>query len=325
MKYFLGIDLGGTNMAIGIVDGKTQIVASHSVPTRSYRSFEEVVKDMALTVKDTLQRAGLKETDIDYVGIGVPSTIDPKTKKLLYANNLGWKNRDLITEFKKHWDIDVFVGNDADCAALGEAMSGEAKQYDSVLVITIGTGVGGGMILNKRIFIGGDGTGFEPGHLIIKEGGTLCTCGAKGCLEAYASTTALIRQTIDQMLSCPNSLMWEVTSGDLNHVSGYTAFQAAKRGDEAALQVIDTFLEYLSAGLSSLIAVFRPQIIIIGGGISKQGEYLLAPLREKTDIKSAGTGIMKPVPIFQARFGNDAGIIGAALLGEHSDKAENYK
>ena len=315
MKYFLGIDLGGTNIATGVVDENAKIVVQQSVPTRGQRSFEEVVEDMAKAAKDTLAQAKLTNNDIEYVGIGVPSTIDPDTQNLLYANNLGWKNKDLITEFKKYWDVDVRVGNDADCAALGEAVSDDAKQYDSVLMVTIGTGVGGGMIINKKIFTGGDGTGFEPGHLIIKDGGTLCTCGAKGCLEAYASVTALNRQTIDQMLSCPDSLMWQMTSGDLNKVSGRTSFNAAKEGDEAALQVVDGFLEYLSAGLSSLIAVFRPQVIIIGGGISKEGEYLLKPLREKTNIKSAGTGIIRPVPILQARLCNDAGIIGAALLG----------
>ena len=315
MKYYLGIDLGGTNIAIGIVDENAQIVEQHSVPTRSQRSFEAIVEDMALSAKETLAQANLTEDNVDYVGIGVPSTIDPNTQNLLFANNLGWKNKDLISEFKKHWNIDVRVGNDADCAALGEAMSKDAIQYDSVLMVTIGTGVGGGMIINKKIFTGGDGTGFEPGHLIIKDGGTLCTCGAKGCLEAYASVTALKRQTIDQMFSCPDSLMWQMTGGDLNKVSGRTSFNAAKEGDEAALQVVDGFLEYLSAGLSSLIAVFRPQVIIIGGGISKEGEYLLKPLREKTNIKSAGTGIIRPVPILQARLCNDAGIIGAALLG----------
>jgi len=314
MKHFLGIDLGGTNIAIGIVNDNSQIIARHSVKTLSQRSFEEIVEDMAKSAKAALAKANLKATDIEYVGIGVPSTIDPATQRLLYANNLGWKNKDLIAEFKKHWNITVLVANDADCAALGEALSDDAKQYNSVLVVTIGTGVGGGMILNKQIFTGGDGTGFEPGHLIIKDGGALCTCGAKGCLEAYASATALIRQSIDQMLSCSESLMWQLTAGDLNKVNGRTAFDAAKKGDTAALQVVDDFLEYLASGLSSLIAVFRPQIIIIGGGISKEGEYLIAPLQEKTNIKSAGTGILRPVPITQAKLFNDAGIIGAALL-----------
>lgn len=316
MNYYLGIDLGGTNIAVGVIDENYKFVARHSVPTLARRPFEAVIKDMAEAAKEVLRMAGLNETDISYVGIGAPSTIDPNNGHIVFANNLGWKDADLVGEFKKHWDIPVKIANDADCAALGEAYAGAAKEFDNVLMLTLGTGVGGSFIIDKKIYLGGNGYGCEPGHTTLVYNGVTCTCGRKGCLEAYASVTALIRQTIEMMASYPTSLMYEICGNDIRRVNGKTSFDAAKRGDEAGLRVVENYVSYLAAGISSMITAFRPGVVILGGGVSNQGDYLIDPVRRLIRETSYASELMEPPEILKAELGNDAGIIGAALLGK---------
>lgn len=316
MSYYLGIDLGGTNIVAGVVDDQYNIIQKAAGPTLLKRSFEEIVANMAALAKEALDKAGLTEKDINYVGVGVPSSINPADKTVVFANNLGWKNADFIGEFQKTWNIPVFLANDADSAALGEAVAGAAKEYDSILMITLGTGVGGGIVLDNKLFLGGDGYGIEPGHTLLVQGGFPCTCGRFGCLEAYASVTALIRETIDMMSVYPHSLMWEECGHDLNKVNGRTAFDAAKRNDEAGLMVVKQYIEYLGQGLSSMVTMLRPQAIIVGGGVSNEGEYLLEPLRNIIGTTMYAHDILPPPAVIKAKLGNDAGIIGAALLGK---------
>lgn len=316
MKYYMGIDLGGTNIATGVIDENYQFVAKHSVSTLGRRSFEAVVKDMAAAALEVLNRAGLKESDMEYVGIGVPSTVDPKNGHVVFANNLGWKDMDVAGEFRKNWNIPVKVANDADCAALGEAYAGAAKDFDNVLMLTLGTGVGGSFIIDKKIYLGGNGYGCEPGHMTLVYNGVPCTCGRKGCLEAYASVTALIRETIEMMASYPASLMYEMCGNDISRVDGRTAFEASKKGDEAALRVVENYVSYLSAGISSLVTAFRPGVVILGGGVSNQGEYLLDPVRRLVHETCYASDLIEPPDVLHAKLGNDAGIIGAALLGK---------
>ena len=315
MKYYLGIDLGGTNIATGIIDENYQFVARHSVPTKGTRPFEVVVRDIAAAARAVLEKAGLTEKDIDYVGMGAPSTIEPGTQRIVFANNLGWKKADLVGEFQKHWDIPVHIANDADCAALAESIAGSAKDYDNVLMLTLGTGVGGSFVMNKKIYLGGNGYGCEPGHSILVYNGVRCTCGRRGCLEAYASVTALIRETIEMMAACPTSLMCELCGGNMSRVNGRTAFDAAKQGDEAALEVVHNYVEYLSAGIGSLVTAYRPSVVILVGGLSNEGEYLLGPVRRRVSETVYASDLMDPPAILMATLGNDAGIIGAALLG----------
>jgi glucokinase len=219
---------------------------------------------------------------------------------------------DLTGEFKKHWDIPVY--NDADCAALAESMEGP-EAGKNVLVITIGTGFGGGLIMNGRIFKGGDNSGFEPGHSVLVFEGERCTCGLRGCAEAYTSVTALIRQTREKMETHRDSLMWQECGGDLEKADGKTSFNAAKKGDAAANEVVKDYIEYVAAGIANLVTLFRPQVVIIGGAISAEGDYLLEPLRKSAENRIYATGILSMPPLQKARLGNDAGIIGAALLG----------
>lgn len=314
MSYYVGIDLGGTNIATGIVDAEGNLVMKHSAPTDTAKSFEELVAEIAETAKQVMSMSKLSEEKIVGLGMGTPSCINPKTGLLVNANNLGWLNVPLKEELQKHFAFPVYIQNDASCAALGEAVKGAAAEYKDVLMITLGTGVGGGIILNGKIFNGCDNMGAEIGHTKLVYNGYPCTCGQNGCFESYASATALIRQTREAAKMYPESLINRLAQTDGNKVDAKLPFDAAKLGDETACKVVETYIEYLAAGLSTLITIFRPQAIIIGGGISNQGEDLLSPLREKI-IQNTFAAKQIGIPeLLCAKLGNDAGIIGAAML-----------
>ncbi|MBQ6539627.1 MAG: ROK family protein [Oscillospiraceae bacterium] len=315
MRYFIGVDLGGTNIAVGVVNEVGELLGKYSVPTNPSRGFMSVVKDMADACIVVAEKVGLTLDDITSIGVGVPGAVDTRENSVVLAVNLDWRGVPLGDELNKYLDKPVYLGNDADCAALGEIFSGCAKGCSSAVMITIGTGIGGGIIMNKKIFSGCDGRGTEPGHYFMIFGGDTCGCGKKGCFEAYASCTALIRQTKRSMLDNPSSKMWDVCNKNIDTVNGRTAFDAAKLGDEAALAVVDQFITYLAAGTAGLVNIFRPDIVIIGGGVSNEGPYLLDPLNEKLLTLGYGTDLMPYPKAVKATLGNDAGIIGAALLG----------
>lgn len=314
MKYYVGIDLGGTNIAAGITDENGNMIAKYSTKTSPQKTFEELVGDIAETAYQTIDAAGLAASDISALGMGTPSCINPKTGLLVNANNLNWRGVPLYHEMKKHFDIPVYIHNDAACAALGEAFKGAAAEYDSAVMVTLGTGVGSGIILNKKIFNGCDEMGAEIGHTKLVYNGLACTCGQKGCFEAYASATALIRQAKNAAKDDRGSMMNELCGGNLSLMNAKIPFDAAKRGDLTAKSVLEKYIDYLAAGLSSVIALFRPQAIIIGGGISAEGDYLIQPLKKRLfDCTFSAEQIDIP-EIAAARLGNDAGIIGAAML-----------
>ncbi len=314
--YYLGVDVGGTNIVGGIVDDNNQIIATSDTPTKADRSAEEIIKDIVKVAKETLAKANLSEKDIPYLGLGVPSTINQQNNHLVFANNLGWKDFDLISEIHKYWDIEVVLANDADCAALGEYYAGLGKNYNSVLFITLGTGVGGGFVLDNKLYTGGDGYGFEPGHASIIADGTRCTCGKKGCLEAYASVTALNRQAREAMQNDKDSLMWEKCKGDDKNINGKIIFDSAKEGDKTANEVVDKYIHYLAIGIGNFITILRPEAVIIGGGVADAGERLFAPLIKELPEVVFSSDIIGVPPILHATLGNDAGIIGAALLNK---------
>lgn len=314
MGYYVGIDLGGTNIAAGVVDEQGNILKKHRNKTNPRLLFPELVADIARTAYEVVELAGMGMKDISSVGLGTPSLINPRTNLLVNANNLGWRNVPLPEELGKHFDLPLYIRNDADCAALGEVMAGAARDYDDALMITLGTGLGGGIILNKRIFNGSDHMGAELGHTKLVFGGVRCTCGQYGCVESYASATALIRQAREALEACPESLMGALCGGDPAKMDARIPFAAAKQGDAAAAGVVDRYISYLAAGLSTFIVIFRPQAIIIGGGISNEGEALLKPLNEKMFQCTYAAAEIGIPPAIQARLGNDAGIIGAALL-----------
>ena len=315
MKHYLGIDLGGTDIKAGVVREDYTVAVRHSIPTLPERSAIEVIADMAAAGKAALEMAGLSEADVTYVGIGVPGMIDCNTRHIINANNLDWKDVDLIGIFRDLWEIPVLLANDADVAALAEVLAGAAKGYDDAIMLTLGTGIGGGLVFNRQVYTGGDGYGTEPGHIIIVAGGEQCTCGLRGCFEAYASVTGLIRDTIRAMAESPDSIMCKLCDGDVSRVDGRTPFEAAKLGDAAGKRVVDSYIGYLATGIVSIINLLRPQAIIVGGGVSNAGDALFIPLREAVASSTWDPDVTGVTPVLRAALGNDAGMIGAALLG----------
>lgn len=307
--YYIGIDLGGTNIAAGIVDENRKIICNDSKPTLSTRHYSEIVKDMADLCNELIEKAGLTVSDISGIGIGSPGTIDNKNGVVVYANNLGWYDIPLAAELKKYIDVPINIENDANAAAYGEFVEC-GGDVDSFVAITLGTGVGGGVIIDRKIYRGFNGAGGELGHTVLIHGGEPCTCGNDGCWEAYASVTALIRQTKAAIASHPESLMAKDEK-----VSGRTAFNAAKAGDKAGLEVVDKYIEYVASGITNIINIFQPNILVIGGGISKEGDYLLNPIKEYAKKHSYCKAVAQ-TDIRIASLMNDAGIIGAALACE---------
>ena len=317
MKYSIGVDLGGTNIAVGIVDETYQIVKKGSVPTLAQRGPEAIIHDMAELCKKLVAECGITLADIAGAGIASPGTVNPKTGIVEYANNIKFSNFPLVKLFSAEMGIPedaVKIGNDANLAALGEAVAGAAKGSSSSVMITLGTGVGGGVILGGTVLTGCAFGGAELGHMVIEYNGRPCSCGRKGCFEAYCSATALIRMTKEKMDACPDTIMHAMCAEDGGRVSGRTAFAAMKKGDRAAAEVVDAYISYLACGVTSLVNIFQPEVFTIGGGISGEKDYLLLPLKEKVakEIYSADNSLKTDLKI--AELGNDAGIIGAAAF-----------
>ncbi len=308
--YYLGVDLGGTNIAVGLVTEDGKIIASDSTPTLAEREYPAIVADMAEVCKKVVADAGVDMSEVASIGIGSPGSIDSENGVVLYANNLKFNQAPIAAELKKHIDLPVNIENDANAAAYGEYIA-NGNGADDFVFITLGTGVGGGIIIDKKLYKGFNGIGGELGHITLVHNGKMCSCGNPGCWEAYASVTALISQTKEAIEKNPDSLMAKIAEEN-GEVSGRTAFNAAKAGDAAGQAVVDQYRDYVASGLVSIINIFQPERIVIGGGISREGEYLLAPIREYCD-KYGYNKILKKADIQVATLYNDAGIIGAAL------------
>lgn len=273
---YIGIDLGGTNIAAGIVREDGKIVVQSSVPTLSQRPTDEIVKDMVFLSKQLIKDAELELNDIEAVGIGCPGTINFETGEVIYSNNIKMEHYMLAKEFQKYLNLPVKIDNDANCAAMGEYIV-SGNNVPIFMFITLGTGVGSGLILNGKVFRGFNGAASEAGHITLVSGGEPCTCGKRGCWETYASVTALIRQTKVAMEKNPESLMHEIAKAE-GKISGRTSFDAAKQGDKAAQAVVKQYAQYVADGIVSVENVLQPDIISVGGGISREGEYLLQPV-----------------------------------------------
>ncbi len=313
-QYRLAIDMGGTDIKTGVVDDQFRIIKRHVIPTGPERPFEVVVADMARAAKDVAEMCGLTFKDFPCVGVGVPSCINPHSGLLVFANNTNWRNAPLREELRKHIPLPVYIGNDANCAVVGEAMAGAARGKKDVLMITLGTGLGGGLILDGKLYLGADGMGMEPGHTILVHDGIECTCGLKGCLESYGSVVALIRQAQEAMAQHPESCLHKDMAANGGKLNGKVIFDCAIAGDETAQQVVDQFLEYVANGIGSLVNLFRPEIVLIGGGICDAGDYLMNPLNEKIPKYTFASDIIGSPPAIRATLGNAAGTIGAACL-----------
>ena len=314
--YRLGIDLGGTNIATGVVDENFKIIGSGKVKTNAPRPAEEIVDDMVKSALMAVKDANLTINDIDSIGVGTPGSVVQTTGVVTYSNNLGFYNLPLAEMLEKKLGKKVYIENDANAATYGEYIAGAGKGAENFVAITLGTGVGGGIIIGGKIYSGSNFAGGELGHTVIQMNGEACTCGRNGCFEAYASATALIRQTKQAMIKFPESKMWEICNKDINNVSGRTAFDGARSGDEAAIGVVNDYINYLSVGIANIINTFQPDVLCVGGGISNEGEYLMAPVRKLVKGENYARNMEKNTEIKAATLGNDAGIIGAAYLGE---------
>lgn len=315
--YNIGIDLGGTNIAIGVVDENYKIVLKDKVPTRTERPTSEIIDDMANLCASLVERLGITFDDIGYAGIAAPGSIDPVNGVVRYANNINMTDYPIADELKKRIPLKkVYVENDANAAALAEAKAGAGKGLNDVIMITLGTGVGGGIVIGGKLYSGFNYAGAELGHTVIEAGGRPCTCGRKGCFEAYSSATGLINMTKEKLQETKDTIMWEMVNGDIENTSGRTAFDASRKGDKAGQEVVDMYIGYLACGLTNMINIFQPEVLCIGGGVCGEGDYLLNPLKEL--IKANVYGYERQernTELKIAELGNDAGIIGAALLG----------
>jgi len=314
--YYIGIDLGGTNIAVGLVNEEGKILHKDSVPTLRERPYQEIIKDMAMLTLKVIKDADVSIDQVKSIGVGSPGTPNCKDGILIYNNNLNFRNVPIRSEIQKYIDLPVYLDNDANCAALAESVAGAAKGANTSVTITLGTGIGGGVVIDGKIYSGFNYAGGELGHTVLMMDGEPCTCGRKGCWEAYASATALIRQARKAAEANPDSLINKLVGGDLSKIDAKIPFDAAKQEDKTGEMVVQQYIRYIAEGLINMINIFMPEVLVIGGGVCKEGEYLLKPLRE---LIKQGVYSKEDIPqteLRTAQMGNDAGIIGAAMLGK---------
>lgn len=312
--YLIGIDVGGMSIKGGIVDRYNgKIIEQYAIPTNKYSAEYSISEDIAKVIDFLIVKTGIKFEQIVGIGIGQPGSIDSERGIIRYSNNIALENVPVVEELQKKYEVPIYINNDANCAALGEYVFGAGRGYKDIVFVTLGTGVGSGIIIDGKLFEGRSCAGAEAGHMVIVVGGEKCNCGRRGCWEAYASATALIRQTKAAMDANPDSLMHKIAEEE-GKVSGKTAFRAAKVGDAAGQKVVDTYINYISEGLINMANIFRPDAILIGGGISKEKEYLTKPLQKLMDGDAFGGKYNPKVIVKTASLQNDAGILGAAAL-----------
>ena len=314
MKYYVGIDLGGTNIVAGVVDENYNIVAKASTKTNCPRPAKEIADDMAKMALQAVENAKLKIDDIEWIGVGTPGIANSSTGIIEYSNNLGFENTPMVKYIQETINKPVFIENDANAAAYGEFVAGAAKGANNAVCITLGTGVGGGIIVDGKIYAGSNFAGAEIGHTVIEVDGAQCSCGRKGCFEAYSSATGLIRMSKEAMAENPDSVMNKLAQ-ERGKVNARTAFDAMREGDSVAKAVVDKYIKYLAAGITNAINIFQPDILCIGGGVCNEGDPLLLPVKALVKEEVYTRNSSKNTEIVIAKLGNDAGIIGAAFLG----------
>lgn len=318
--YRIGIDLGGTNIAAAIVNNEFRIVKKMSVPTGAERDASLIMDDMAALCRSICSEAGIDFSEIEAIGIASPGVADHNKGVVVYSCNLPFRRFPICAELSKRLGIDsIHVENDANAAAWGEAVAGAARGTQNSVMITLGTGVGGGVIIDGKVFSGFNYAGTELGHIVIEVGGRQCGCGRCGCWEAYSSATGLINMTKEKIAECEKlgrETAMVAIAEKYGKVNGRVAFDGYRAGDAAAREVVDTYIKYLSSGLASMINIFQPEVLSIGGGISGEGQFLLDLVYPLVDNERyGGDFVEKKTELRIAELGNDAGIVGAAFLG----------
>ena len=309
--YRIGVDLGGTNIVAGVVDENFKIIAKAETPTNTPRPAAAIFDDIARVCAEALEKAGASMDDVISVGVGNKSN-----GNIEFANNLDFNNVPAKKMLEERLHKAVYLDNDANCAALGEAVAGVGNGVKDFVAITLGTGVGSGIIVGGKLVVGKNYAAGEMGHHVIVFGGIPCNCGRRGCWEKYASATALISQTKEAMLAHKDSAMWELVNGDIEKVNGRTAFDGERGGDAAAKAVVEKYIEYVACGVANIVNTFQPEIVCVGGGIANEGENLLARVRKIVESDRYSKHATEQTKILKAELGNNAGVIGAALLDE---------
>lgn len=308
MNYWVGVDIGGTNILIGIIDEDYNIVAKKSIKTNPPRSAEEIADDILKTTEILCKTYDIPFSTIVGIGVACPGLV--KDGIIINAANLKLENVDFEKIISQKFNKICAVCNDANAAALGEYVKGAGNEYRSLVAVTIGTGVGGGMVLDGKIWDGFNGAGAEIGHIVIIPQGRLCSCGNRGCLETYCSASALIKDTKEAMINNPNSKLWEVCDST-EDVNGKTVFEADVLGDDVANKLIENFINYLSIGITNIATLIQPEIICLGGGMSAEGDRLIKPLNDIIEKNKLMSSLKNKPKIIAATLFNDAGIIGA--------------
>ena len=311
MRYAIGIDIGGTSIKYSLVGEDGSILKKEAIRIDKKITGEETITRLGKAVNQYIATLGQK---IEGIGVGCPGAINSTAGICDYSSNLHWKNLPIVFMLSQITGLPVKMANDANVAALGEYAFGVAKGYRNVVLVTLGTGVGGGLVLDGHLFEGKDGKGAELGHMIIEENGRECSCGMKGCLEAYASVTALAKATREAMEKHPETKLIDYAVSKGGRIDGRTAFETAKLGDPVAIAVREDYLDHLATGLINFCNIFRPDIILLSGGLSNQKEELTEPLRERLAAKHFGFERTPEVLVKVASLGDLAGIYGAAAL-----------
>ena len=311
--HVIGVDIGGTSIKVGLVDQKGKILEEKAFSSVNINQ-RKAMSLLCDTIQEILDDQKMTIDQIKGIGVGCPGSINSEKGVCEYANNLPWGNFKIATGLRKRFPVEVKVNNDANCAALGEYIFGGHRKYQNILLVTLGTGVGGGIIIDGKLYGGKEGKGGEIGHTLFSLNGRDCTCGQKGCFEAYTSVTALIKDTKEILKDYPNSILYEMTDNDLSKINGKMICEAYQKKDEAATKAFDRYVMFLSEGLLSFMNIFRMDAILLGGGLAESGETLLGPVREYCEKRNYGFGKAPKVEIQKATLGNKAGILGAASL-----------
>lgn len=311
---YIGIDIGGMSIKGGLVDYDGNLSHKIVIPTKVSEDANVILSDICELIKNILDKANKSIADIISIGIGSPGNVDSKNGIIKFAANIKFENVYIREYLNKYFDIEILISNDANCAVLGEQFFGAAQGIDDILMVTLGTGVGTGIIVDGKIFAGRQSAGSEGGHICISHEGKLCSCGRRGCWEQYASASALVEQTKSAMNENADTLLHEVarTEGEVN---GKVPFKALEMGDTVAKLVVRKYIQYVGEGIVDHINIFRSEVVIIGGGISGTGQAFLVPLQEFIEKNSFAYKHTSPTTVKMALLGNDAGILGAAALG----------
>ena len=317
MKY-VGVDIGGTNLKAGLVDENGVLLATQKMKVASIADDDGLAWTVASLVQELAHTVNISVSDVASVGVGVPGTVEIRSGSINYTCNLPLRNVPLRKLFHRYLSIPLYIENDANCAALAEFLVGAGRDSKRFVTITLGTGVGAGIVHNGKIYHGANGMAGEVGHMVIQRGGLPCPCGRHGCWEQYASATALKRMTAAALAAHPHSILAQVVAENEGRVSGQSAFIAARRGDPVGQQVCDEYVDYLACGVVNVVNIFQPDTLAIGGGVSNEAdEQLLLPVPQRVARESIPCGRDRRTRIVKAELGNRAGIIGAALLGKN--------